>query len=81
MALFWNRKVSGLKVYELAIGLSVWGVVLGMVFFLINNVFDLVGVRGATAEVVRQTANLLGSRSPGQFTQPIVQELQKGRLF
>ena len=80
MSLFWNRKVVSLRVYELAIGLSVWCVLLGIVFFLINNVFDLMGVRGAASEIVNQTANILGSRKPGQFTKPVVQELQRGNL-
>jgi hypothetical protein len=80
MSLFWNRKIVSLKVYELAIGLAVWSALLGLVFFLINNVFDLIGVRGAASEILNQTANLLGSRPPGQFTKPVVQELQRGNL-
>ena len=51
-----------------------------IVFFLINNVFDLMGVRGAASEMVNQTANILGSREPGQFAKPVVQELQRGNL-
>ena len=79
--LFWNRRIHDLKVFEFAIGLSVWSLLLGIIFFVINNVFDLFGIRGAVAQAVTQTSKLLGSQAPGQYAQPIMNELQQGKLF
>lgn len=76
-----EKKVSDLKTWELYMGFVFLQLLIGIVIALLQGVFDMTGVRGALAEVVRQFGSVAGAQMPGKYISPIAAELKEGNIF
>jgi hypothetical protein len=54
---------------------------IGIVIALLQGVFDMTGIRGALAEIVRQFGNVSGAQMPSNYLKPIAAEMREGKYF
>lgn len=76
-----EKKVSELKTWELYMGFVFLQLLIGIVIALLQGVFDMTGVRGALAELVRQVGNVTGAQMPANYLKPIAAEVKEGNYF
>ena len=76
-----EKKVSELKTWELYMGFVFLQLLIGIVIALLQGVFDMTGVRGALAELVRQVGNVTGAQMPVNYLKPIAAEVKEGNYF
>ena len=76
-----EKKVSELKTWELYMGFVFLQLLIGIVIALLQGVFDMTGIRGALAEIVRQFGNVAGAQMPNNYLKPIAAEMREGKYF
>jgi len=76
-----EKKVSELKTWELYMGFVFLQLLIGIVIALLQGVFDMTGVRGALAELVRQVGSVTGAQMPQNYLKPIAAEVKEGNYF
>ena len=81
MAFSLDKKVSDVRVWELYIGFVLLQLLIGVVITLLVGVFDLVGIRGALSQVVRQIGVVTNATPMQKWAQPIAGEIKEGKYF
>ena len=76
-----NRKVANLQTWELYFGFVLIQIIIGFVIAIIIGLFDLIGIRGALSQVVRQIAVVTNGQLPQQYLQPIAGEVREGKFL
>ena len=72
-----EKKVSELKTWELYMGFVFLQLLIGIVIALLQGVFDMTGIRGALAEIVKQFGNVSGAQMPNTYLKPIAAEMRE----
>jgi hypothetical protein len=81
MVLFMDREVSKLKTWELYVGFVFVQILVGIIVTLLISVFDLVGIRGALSQVVRQLGVVMNAQPMQKYVSPIAGELKEGKYI
>jgi len=79
--LYLDSKVGDLKTWELYVGLVFIQLLIGIVIALCVGIFDLVGIRGAFSQLVKQIAVILNAQNPQKYGGPILAEVNQGKIF
>ena len=80
-ALYLDRKVSDLRLWELYVGFVILQLLIGIVIAFIQGVFDLTGIKGALASLVDQVGAVSGAQMPERYLKPIAAEVKEGKWF
>ena len=81
MANILERKVGDLKTWELYLGFVLLQILIGLAVTLLVGIFDLAGIRGALAQVVKQIGVVANGRPLNTWAAPISQEIAAGKYF
>ena len=81
MAFSLDKKVSDVRVWELYIGFVLLQLLIGVAITLLIGVFDLVGIRGALAQTVKQIGVVTNSIPLQSWSRPIASEVKEGKYF
>jgi uncharacterized phage infection (PIP) family protein YhgE len=76
-----DREVSKLKTWELYVGFVFVQILVGIIVTLLISVFDLVGIRGALSQVVRQLGVVMNAQPMQKYVSPIAGELKEGKYI
>ena len=80
-ALYLDKKVGDLQLWELYVGFVILQLLIGIVIAFIQGVFDLTGIRGALGQIVNQIGSVSGAQMPQRYLNPIAAEVREGKWF
>lgn len=81
MTFILNRKVGDLETWKLYVGFVLLQLLIGIAVTLLVGVFDLVGIRGALSQVVRQIGIITNAQPMQKWVSPIAAEVKEGKYF